>query len=506
MFAHLRSLLTPEPFLALSLSLYATLLEETDKYGDLYDEYREHVVKLFCMVGGISLFTLLVSGMTSKPLLQLLGFAASEKARHKVLANFRKQMHQQALRTYVRLLSQERFKGVDFSLVRAHVPFLREITFHQLIGAVEFHKNNTPHHLYQTPALEHIIPYLYHSLPPGNLVQIEKLSSVEQAKVLSHRRASVVMLKRNYKYEDIFSSMSSTDRISDVEDAEAIDEARLNFIEMLRSAYHHQIDTHELESTGELIYSLFMSLDFCEDHATKGLPMNDWEGVKVASATSVLIIDETFRRFLIHMKKMWRRKSCLCRDFEKGLFSIDQMEVWLLTRQALAFVRAHKHAEFEFLANVASTPATQAEMMVIEESKTQSALAVADLDSLDPLDKDRIKGHMLCRIILNECISYVDTLSKQQLIPEIDASSMLDILNAYVEDIVICGRHDHENKLNINVKVDRLRQLPSTKIAELNLWEAINELSRLSFENDSDEMRTNIAEVGESDELSTPFL
>ena len=132
MVAYLISLLTPEPFLALSLSLYATLLEETDKYGDLYDEYREHVVKLFCMVGGISLFTLLVSGMTSKPLLQLLGLAASEKARHKVLANFRKQMHQQALRTYVRLLSQERFKGVDFSLVRAHIPFLREISFHQL--------------------------------------------------------------------------------------------------------------------------------------------------------------------------------------------------------------------------------------------------------------------------------------------------------------------------------------------------------------------------------------
>ena len=260
------------------------------------------------------------------------------------------------------------------------------------------------------------------------------------------------MLKRNYKYDDIFSSMSSTDRRSDVEDIEAVDEARLNFIEMLRSAYHHQIDTHELESTGELIYSLFQSLEFCEDHATKGLPMNDWEGVKVASATRILIIDETFRRFLIHMKKMWRRKSCLCRDFEKGLFSIDQMEVWLLTRQVLAFVRAHEHAEKEFIANVASQPATQAEMMVIEESKTQSALAVADLDSLDPIDKDRIKGHMLCRIILNECISYVDALSKQQLIPEIDASSMLDILNAYVEDIVICGKVTHENKLNINVE------------------------------------------------------
>lgn len=56
---------------ALSLTLYVTLTEESEDHsGQKFREYEKNVQMLFCMVGGISLFTLLISGLTSKPILQ----------------------------------------------------------------------------------------------------------------------------------------------------------------------------------------------------------------------------------------------------------------------------------------------------------------------------------------------------------------------------------------------------------------------------------------------------
>lgn len=56
---------------ALSLTLYVTLTEELEDHSSQNSqEYKKNVQMLFSMVGGISLFTLLVSGLTSKPLLQ----------------------------------------------------------------------------------------------------------------------------------------------------------------------------------------------------------------------------------------------------------------------------------------------------------------------------------------------------------------------------------------------------------------------------------------------------
>lgn len=64
---------------ALALSLYARLMENTENlmdsadkvHNDKYLAYQHHANTLFCMVGGVALLTLLVNGVTSKPLLQL---------------------------------------------------------------------------------------------------------------------------------------------------------------------------------------------------------------------------------------------------------------------------------------------------------------------------------------------------------------------------------------------------------------------------------------------------
>lgn len=152
--------------IALSLSLANTVFEkifsqECTLGKDECTRFRDETDQLFAFVGGVSMLTLLVNGLLSGPLLKLLKLAKSEKTRKKVVENYWKSMVEHVLVDYVRLLSQERFKDVDFSLIREHVPFLGGISFAELMSAVDVHKRNTPSHLYSQPHLQHVIPYIF---------------------------------------------------------------------------------------------------------------------------------------------------------------------------------------------------------------------------------------------------------------------------------------------------------------------------------------------------------
>jgi hypothetical protein len=106
----------------------------------------------------------MVNGLLSGPLLKLLKLAKSEKTRKKVVENYWKNMVEHVLVDYVRLLSQERFQEVDFSLVREHVPFFGGITYAELMSAVDVHKRNTPPYLYSTPSLARVVPYILQTM------------------------------------------------------------------------------------------------------------------------------------------------------------------------------------------------------------------------------------------------------------------------------------------------------------------------------------------------------
>lgn len=108
--------------------------------------------------------TLTVNGLLSGPLLKLLKLSKSEKTRKKVVENYWKNMVEHVLVEYVRLLSQDRFQEVDFSLVREHVPFIGGIKFAELMAAVEVHKRLTPPYLYSAPNLAHVIPYILQTM------------------------------------------------------------------------------------------------------------------------------------------------------------------------------------------------------------------------------------------------------------------------------------------------------------------------------------------------------
>lgn len=92
-------------------------------------EYSHYTNTVFGFVGGIAFLTLVINGPTSGPLLRRLGLVTSTECRKKVIENYRQHMAQHALNEFVALLSEKRFEDIDFSAVKAHVPFLGEKTF-----------------------------------------------------------------------------------------------------------------------------------------------------------------------------------------------------------------------------------------------------------------------------------------------------------------------------------------------------------------------------------------
>jgi len=272
----------------------------------------------------------------------------------------------------------------------------------------------------------------------------------------------------------------------------------------LRRCYHDQISNGELDKSSDLQYSLFQGLEFCEESAAKGQPLNDWNATKVASATNVVVCNRFFILALIKMKlvlsrwkqafkEIWKRKKkCCCEvsasdekskstflqrlSANRELFLLDKLS--FSVRQSLAFQNAHRYAQRVFVEEFASYPLTPAEEKVIEESKEQVMLAEADLDKIDAHDVQLIKGHLMCLILLNKAVKYVAKLSRQCLIPEKDAIGMLDLLQGYRERMMLCRRLFHQGIMDMSQQSEFLRRLPSHRIDELNLSPVIETMSK----------------------------
>ena len=471
--------------IALALSINITV----KKYSRGNAEMILVVDQFFVVVGAISLITLLFNGMTSGPLLSALGLAAKEKTRKKVVDQYIRQMIQSCLQEYVRLLSQHRFRGIDHSIIKEHVPFLHDISFDDLMVAVERHKNNTPVHLYVKPRLEHVFPYLkgeqikkrVRQLSSRSVRGADKLfkSQSYERLVARERTNSTPAVRRaddRRLWNDFFSAPEEQDCENEDCTDEDMSEVRLTYIEILKSAYYNQFKSGSLEDYGDLPYSLLQGLKFCEEHCSE--PLNDWAGTKVASQTRVVLANSIFPVLLLRLKQLFRRE----RRFGSGLelLSPARFQMRFLIRLNLAFVNAHRHARKEFASNFASSPLKPAEARILQESEAQLRLAEEDLKNIDRVDVITVKGHLLCLILLNKAIQFVEQLCKQNLIPEAAASELLEKLDLYVENVSLCDKMEleHKDRLNQSTKIIRLRQLPQNINTEFNILAAIEEMTK----------------------------
>jgi NhaP-type Na+/H+ or K+/H+ antiporter len=120
--------------IALSLSLTAEVYQLTP---DLV--YRDNSAKVFFFVGGTALLTLIINAPTCGIVLKKLGLVTPTETRLKIIAKHRRRVIQHSLTEYVSLLSEKRFYDLDFTVVREHVPFLKDVTYEQLKYAVKCH-------------------------------------------------------------------------------------------------------------------------------------------------------------------------------------------------------------------------------------------------------------------------------------------------------------------------------------------------------------------------------
>lgn len=168
----------------------------------------------------------------------------------------------------------------------------------------------------------------------------ERLVALERASPRSPARRS---MKDNCDWTHVFDSPSESNLESNESEQHGgdVNELRLNYVEILRSSYYDQIENGSLEERGDLSYSLFQGLDFCESACAKGEPLNDWEATKVASDTRVVLANRIFAMLIRRFKQVCRRERRCCGGL-CGFDLINTFKIRFLVRQNLAFVRAHR--------------------------------------------------------------------------------------------------------------------------------------------------------------------
>ena len=126
--------------IALALSLHSEIVHytstaEIDEVTRI--QYRQFSGKMFGFVGGIAFLTLLINATTCGPLLKKLGLVTPTETRKMIIQNYRQHMIQYTLVEYVKLMTEARFQNVDFTVMKAHIPYFKDITYEQLVAATK---------------------------------------------------------------------------------------------------------------------------------------------------------------------------------------------------------------------------------------------------------------------------------------------------------------------------------------------------------------------------------
>lgn len=438
--------------IALGLVLYAETVHYTaasEVSTETRDEFILYTEKVFGMVGGIALLTLVINAPTCGLLLKALGIITPTETRNKVVENYRQHMIHSTLVDFVSLLTQKRFQDTDFTVVKQHVSFLRDITYEQLMVAVKQHKDSSPASSYQEPDLKNVIPYLYKgNVASGHAGDTPRTSDVRSRKDLKLERFKSVRVIRDSKAQGPKGKRGTVfDFKIRYDDHESrVQEERLVFIKILHSAYHHLTHSGELYSRGNLINNIFDSLAIAEDAAEAGEPLSDWDAMDVF--------------FDSHRKQM---ENFLVKAIAGVInFDLDFYLVHFRVRQILAFVHAHGMARkiFKEEFNQAGKDClTEAEKIVLDESDMEVQLAEGAMEELLEEDVAMVKSLLLCHIVLNKSADYFKKLADEGLMSGKEASEFLEHIEDEISHILKTKEVDHSAELSDTTKVARLSQI-----------------------------------------------
>ncbi|GKY99732.1 hypothetical protein MPSEU_000927200 [Mayamaea pseudoterrestris] len=385
--------------IALALSLDSEVSHLTEG-GQVDPIYREQTRQVFALVGGIAFMTLVINAPTCKPLLRYTKLSESSQSRKKIIDSFRADFQRLAVQDMVGLLTQSRFRFVNFAVIKCHVPFLRNLTKSQLMDAIEYHRDTTPTKDYNAPELGGIIPFIDNDMQTQDVAATDVLRG--DAPMHQDRP------KRTREY-------TSTLRIMMPEEPKNVLECRLLFLSMLRYAYQAQIASGELADREFLALALEQSLDLSNDHVAKGEPLNDWAFVNLVDPS------------IVKIGRKWKLQSAVCACLDRVYPNAHMRWMHARTRlnidRALSFMAAHQFAQEYFHEEFSGVDneLTEAGKMVIVESKMQCSKAETALKKEDPSVVERVVSHKFCSILLSSSIAHIKALVEQGLLKDDEA-------------------------------------------------------------------------------------
>lgn len=246
-----------------------------------------------------------------------------------------KHFDKQLVDEFVNLLADPRFQGVELPAIRAHVPYLTNITLSELKAACRWSRSV--------------------------LGQRDEPSE-------THRPL-------------FFESTTASKKATDTDTKEL----RHFFLEVLSTIYNHQLETGELDGRdGFVSYSLLQSIDFTSSDVDKGLPLNDW--------TATQVTDKFFSRLFVESGwNAWQKvnniKYCCSNSDRVGddrahTFECKKLKVQVL--RAISFIEAHRQARKIITDALSdSNEIDPIEQIVLDESIAETDKAQKDLDSVD---------------------------------------------------------------------------------------------------------------------------
>ena len=384
---------------AVGIALALLLKKEVVAYsqdGSLSEEtrmqYEQYVQKLFGMVGGVACLSLIIAGPTSGPLLRVLGLVTPTETRSKVVSNHEKHLAKNILVEYMNLLSEKRFKHLDYGIVKERVSILRDVSPEIFHSAIDLYKKKFPDkRLNLTNMAAHI------------LGASDDIESVLDMNVPNKGGVKQSLKSRNTVY--CFKELPDESRL--------VEERKL-FIECVKNEYHYQLQSGELESRSSIPWSLLQSVRSAEEAAANGLPMNDWASLE---GSNLLLFDKALHFY---------RVGALCNRQRRDE---DYNTIRTKVLQSLSFIKAHCASQETFkdkLASVEKHSLSLTEKRVIDESREQVSKADAVINAFDSQDVNAIKSQYVCQVLLHKCARYFEHLAHSGLVTEREASEFTE--------------------------------------------------------------------------------
>lgn len=329
---------------------------------------------------------------------------------------------------------------VNFALMKAHVPYIADLTRTQLFEAIEKHKEKTPNDDYTPPFLSGILPYLPEDKTVRKFVR-DQGSTVdillEDIQKESGERERKMRFAQRSKYRKIRRVSTNVRFMMGDEPLSAV-ELRVLFVSLLRSAYNDQIRHGELADNHLLSVSLLQALEFAQDSCSRGKPLKDWTYLvstesKIMNASKKVRSNKIISACLNHL---WFRRSGL---------GLKEKAHTVLIERSLAVMSAHQSAQHFFQAEFQNDESelSEAGKLVIQESQLQYKMAETALQEIDQDLVELTVSHKLCKILLTMGISHIEKLKATGLVKESEAEHFVEEIEEYLDEIMTCqDKHD----------------------------------------------------------------